>query len=90
MVLVRPIRGGTYMLGFLSKMVSVKGKGPLAMVYVPTNTMYTGDVYLVPAAEVVRLDLPVEEGVKLLVSGGLVAPAELPVAKSGIGVARRA
>jgi uncharacterized membrane protein len=76
-VLIRPIRGGAHMIGFLTRKVTVKGGKKMALVYVPTNTMYTGDVYLVGEREFTPLDIPVEDGVKLLVSGGLVAPERL-------------
>ena len=46
--------------------------------YIPTNHLYLGDVFFIPEEKVVRLDMPVEQAIRLLMSGGDRVPAEVP------------
>jgi uncharacterized membrane protein len=47
-------------------------------VFLPTTPNPTsGWLVLVPASELLELDLSIEEGIKLVVSGGIVSPSEL-------------
>jgi uncharacterized membrane protein len=47
-------------------------------VFVPsTPTPFTGFVVLVKPQEIIPLSVPVEEAIKLLVSGGIVVPPQL-------------
>jgi len=51
---------------------------PSLLVFVPTTPNPTsGFLVAVPRRDVVELDIPVEAGVKLVISGGLLVPAEL-------------
>jgi uncharacterized membrane protein len=64
-------------LGFLTKEFSVDlGSGPEAMVavYVPTNHLYLGDLVVVPRNAVFFPDLSVEEGVRVILTGGMAMP----------------
>jgi uncharacterized membrane protein len=47
----------------------------LCTVYVPTNHLYVGDVVVLPERDVVDTDLPLEDGVSLLLSMGASVPA---------------
>jgi len=74
-------RSGVYTLGFVTRdQVSMKpAEGRrldgYTLIFLPTTPNPTsGWMAAVPDAEVVPLDLSVEEGVKLIVSGGLVIP----------------
>lgn len=83
-VLVEFPKKGTFALGF----VTGDGVGPLKnhlSVYVPTAINPTsGFVLFIPEEEVLDPGLTVEEGVKLVVSGGVVAPpAGIPPSASG-------
>ena len=49
----------------------------LVSVFVPTNHVYVGDVFLVPAADVVRTEMGVREGIELIVSVGMALPRRL-------------
>jgi len=65
-------------LGFLTKEFSVDlGKGPEAVVavYVPTNHLYLGDLVIVPRDAVFFPDLTVEEGVRIILTGGMALPS---------------
>jgi uncharacterized membrane protein len=67
-------------LGFLTKEFSVDlGSGPEAMVavYVPTNHLYLGDLVVVPRNAVFFPDLSVEEGVRVILTGGMAMPLAL-------------
>ena len=43
-------------------------------VYVPTNHLYLGDVYLYRPDAVLMPDLTVEEGVRIFLTGGMAMP----------------
>ncbi|XP_022841880.1 uncharacterized protein LOC111365554 [Olea europaea var. sylvestris] len=46
----------------------------LCCVYVPTNHLYIGDIFLVNANDVIRPNLSVREGIEIVVSGGMSMP----------------
>jgi uncharacterized membrane protein len=81
-VMVEYPRTGVYTIGFLAKqdatlVVSEKGgsiKGH-SLVFLPTTPNPTsGWLAAVPAREVIPLEMSIEEGIKTIVSGGLVIP----------------
>ncbi|MCP4569657.1 MAG: DUF502 domain-containing protein [FCB group bacterium] len=76
-------RKGIYAIGFLSGKSRIK-KGDtvseMRLVFIPsTPTPFTGLVIYVPLEDIYPVDLGVEEAVKLLVSGGIVAPPEIAI-----------
>ena len=78
-VLVEYPRSGCYTMGFVTREAVpplVPGQNEaLAAVFLPTTPNPTsGWIVLVPHRELVRLPLTVEEGVKMVVSGGIVMP----------------
>ncbi len=77
--LVEYPRRGMWVLGF----VTTSAKGPVAdatpydlhYVFVPTTPNPTsGFLVLLPREEIITLDLSVDDGAKLIISGGIVAP----------------
>jgi len=75
-VMVEDSRRGLVM-GFLTKEFTVdRGQGPEPMVavYVPTNHVYLGDVMVCPRGRVFFPDLEVEDGVRILLTGGMSLP----------------
>ena len=46
----------------------------LRAVYVPTNNLYLGEIVLVGETDVFYTDIPIEEGIKIILSGGIAAP----------------
>lgn len=68
----------SYALGFRTETVARDGKN-LAVVFVPTNNLYLGEVLFIPEERVVRLTLTVEQAVKILVSGGIASPDKFSV-----------
>ncbi|PUZ65825.1 hypothetical protein GQ55_3G256500 [Panicum hallii var. hallii] len=51
-----------------------KGDEELCSVYVPTNHLYIGDIFLVNSAEIIRPNLSIREGIEIIVSGGMTMP----------------
>jgi uncharacterized membrane protein len=79
-VLIEYPRRGMYVIGFLTGEmkgeVSERTQSDLLAVFVPTTPNPTsGMLVLVPKDEVRRLDMPVDDGLKLIVSGGVYRPA---------------
>jgi len=72
-VLVEYPKEGSQALGFRTSTVEREGR-TLAVVYVPTNHIYLGELLFIPEENVVRLDMSVEHAVRILVSGGIAAP----------------
>ena len=81
-VMVEYPRTGVYTIGFLAKqdatlVVSEKGRSieGHSLVFLPTTPNPTsGWLAAVPAREVIPLEMSIEEGIKTIVSGGLVIP----------------
>lgn len=72
--------GHGFALGFLTKEFTVdRGKGPEAMlaVYVPTNHLYLGDVVICPRDQATFPDISVEEGIRILLTGGTALPQRM-------------
>jgi uncharacterized membrane protein len=70
--------GRGHVLGFLTREFTVdRGRGPepLVAVYVPTNHLYLGDVLVFAASEVEYPDIPVEQGIRIFLTGGMALPA---------------
>ena len=72
-------RKGLFTIGFItsdaSAEVEKKAKGKLINVFVPnTPTPATGFLVMVPAQEVIILDMKIEQAFKYVVSGGVLQP----------------
>lgn len=83
--LVEYPRKGCYSVGFMTGEVqgsSLGREGTFVTVFVPTTPNPTAGFLLVlPEAEVTRLDMTVEEGMKFIISLGLVPMSELQAGK---------
>jgi uncharacterized membrane protein len=63
--------------GFLTREFTMdRGNGPEAMVavYVPTNHLYLGDVFVYPRQQATYPNLSVEEGIRIFLTGGMALP----------------
>lgn len=85
-VIIEYPRSGLFAFGFLTKEHTVKsskdGKETrLRAVYVPTNNLYLGEIVLVSEEDVFYTDIPIEEGIKIILSGGIAAPNTIWEAK---------
>ncbi|KAL0346599.1 UNVERIFIED_CONTAM: protein CONTINUOUS VASCULAR RING 1 [Sesamum calycinum] len=75
--IIRHPRIGEYAFGFITSSLSLQsysGEEELFCVYVPTNHLYIGDIFLVGAKDVIRPNLSVREGIEIVVSGGMSMP----------------
>jgi uncharacterized membrane protein len=80
-VLIEDPRRG-YALGFQTREFTVdRGQGPEALlaVYVPTNNLYLGDVVIVERARAVFPDISVEEGIRIVLTGGMALPPKIRI-----------
>jgi len=78
-VVIEYPRKGLYAFGFLTKESSVmschnRSELCLRAVYVPTNNLYLGEIVLVSEGDVFYTDIPIDEGIKIILSGGIAAP----------------
>ncbi|URE41447.1 hypothetical protein MUK42_33925 [Musa troglodytarum] len=67
-VIIRHPRVGEYAFGFITSTVilqSYSGEDELFCVYVPTNHLYIGDIFLVNSNDVIRPNLSVREGIAI-------------------------
>lgn len=96
-VLVEYPRAGVWTVGFVTnetraQLPTEQGATEAVMVFFPTTPNPTsGWLALVPTAELLEVDLSIEEGVKLIVSGGIVTPVALGarIRRPGEGSVRR-
>lgn len=76
-VLVEYPKMGTFAVGFLTSEVSIKGDSRnqrLYSVYLPTNNLYLGNVALFKEEDLIITDFTIEEGLKIVLSGGTAFP----------------
>lgn len=86
-VIIKHPRAGEFAFGFITSsfiLQSYTGEEELYSVYVPTNHLYIGDIFLVNSKEVIRPNLSVREGIEIVVSGGMSMPQMLTTSDSGI------
>jgi uncharacterized membrane protein len=65
-VIIRHPRIGEYALGFITSTVTLRdghGDQQLTCVYVPTNNLYLGDIFLMSHADAIVPDLSVREAI---------------------------
>jgi len=78
-VLVEYPAKGRYAIGFLTsrtERITPNGKERLANVFIPTvPVVTTGFLILYPENEVMTIKLSIEKAIKMVMSGGIVAPA---------------
>ncbi|CAH8334170.1 unnamed protein product [Eruca vesicaria subsp. sativa] len=75
--IIRHPRIGEYAFGFITSSVTLQtdqGEEELCSVYVPTNHLYIGDVFLVNTEEIIRPNLSIREGIEIIVSVGMTMP----------------
>ncbi|XP_071737245.1 protein LIKE COV 1-like isoform X2 [Rutidosis leptorrhynchoides] len=85
--IIRHPRIGEYAFGFITSSVILQnysGDEELYSVYVPTNHLYIGDIFLVNSKDVIRPNLSVREGIEIVVSGGMSMPQILSTLDSSV------
>jgi uncharacterized membrane protein len=86
-VIVEYPRPGVYSYGFLTKDCVIKTERDgrescLKAVYIPTNLIYFGDIVLFPEEHIFFTDIPIEEGIKIILSGGIATPSKISEVKA--------
>ncbi|CAK9138781.1 unnamed protein product [Ilex paraguariensis] len=79
---IRHPRVGEYAFGFITSTIILRkssGSEELCCVYVPTNHLYLGDIFLVNSKDIMRPNLSVREGIEIVISGGLSIPQILTI-----------
>jgi len=79
-VLVEYPQKGIFSLGFLTNEVTMdpaQNNGLFFSVYIPTNNLYLGQVALFKAEDVIFTGFTVEEGLKIILSGGTAFPPSI-------------
>jgi len=85
-VIVEYPRPGVYAYGFLTKECTIKTvrddhETSLKAVYIPTNLIYFGDIALFRDEHIFFTDIPIEEGIKIILSGGIATPSKISEVK---------
>lgn len=85
-VVVEYPRPGVFVFGFLTKECTIKadkeGKEfSLRAIYIPTNNLYLGEIALFKNEEVFYTNIPVDEGIKIILSGGIATPGRISEVK---------
>ncbi|XP_048128441.1 protein LIKE COV 2-like isoform X2 [Rhodamnia argentea] len=75
--IIRHPRIGEYAFGFITSTVILQKDNEdeeLCSVFVPTNHLYIGDIFLVNSKDIIRPNLSIREGIEIIVSGGMTMP----------------
>jgi uncharacterized membrane protein len=76
-VIVEYPRKGSFVFGFQTKECLLKENNTekkLIAVYIPTNNLYLGEVVFFDEESVIHTNIPIQEGIKIILSGGIAAP----------------
>lgn len=83
-VIIRHPRNGEFAFGFITGQTvlqSYEGELELFTVYVPTNHIYVGDIFLLQKQDIIKNNLSVREGLEIVVSVGMAIPPNVTVLK---------
>ncbi len=84
-VLVEFPRPGMRTIGFVTNRVTDTSGQKLVNVYIPTTPNPTsGYLEIIPEADVIHLDMPVDDAIMMVVSGGMVSPQVIDKPKQDI------
>ncbi|CAJ1972426.1 unnamed protein product [Sphenostylis stenocarpa] len=89
--IIRHPRVGEYALGFITSSVILRNRDDeeLFCVYIPTNHLYIGDIYLISPNDILRPNLSVREGIEIVISGGMSIPQILTTMDAHVTFAPR-
>ncbi|CAK8569612.1 unnamed protein product [Lathyrus sativus] len=90
--LVKHPRIGEYTLGFITSSIILRkprDEEELYCVYVPTNHLYLGDIFLISPDDILRPNLSVREGIEIVISGGMSIPQVLTTGDAHAKLASR-
>ncbi|XP_050160000.1 protein LIKE COV 3-like [Malus sylvestris] len=90
--IIKHPRIGEYALGFITSTVVLSQRNvgeELCCVYIPTNHLYLGDIFLISPKDILRPNLSVREGIEIVISGGLSIPQLLTTVDAQVLTPRR-
>ncbi|KAL3734143.1 hypothetical protein ACJRO7_023487 [Eucalyptus globulus] len=90
--IIRHPRMGEYAFGFITSSVILQrnvGEEELTCVYVPSNHLYLGDIFLISSNDIIRPNLSVREGIEIVISGGMSIPQILTTVDAQVTPAAR-
>eukprot|EP00249_Psilotum_nudum_P001009 c13261_g1_i1 orf=302-1132(+) len=90
--IIKHPRVGEYAFGFITSSVILQndtGDEELCSIYVPTNHLYIGDIFLVNSKDIIRPNLSVREGIELVASVGMTMPQIISPLEIGGGLGDR-
>lgn len=77
-VMIEYPKDDCWTIGFLTNMINDENDKIMALVYIPTSpTPNSGWVAIIPIENVYDTDLPVQEALRMVLSGGTVSPTHL-------------
>ena len=79
-VVIKHPRNGEFAFAFITgqtTLVTSEGDTELYVVYVPTNHVYVGDIFLLGDKDIYRNNLSVREGIEIVVSVGMAVPPKI-------------
>ncbi|XP_020255348.1 protein LIKE COV 1-like [Asparagus officinalis] len=80
--ILRHPRIGEYAIGFITSTVTLRKNTDdeeLTCVYVPTNHLYLGDIFLVNSKDIIRPNISIREALEIIASVGMSIPRTLSV-----------
>jgi len=84
-VLVEFPRPGMKTIGFVTNRVKDTKGNKLVNVYIPTSPNPTsGYLEIIPEEDVVTIDMPIDDAIKMVVSGGMISPEVIDKPKQDI------
>ncbi|THG09211.1 hypothetical protein TEA_027397 [Camellia sinensis var. sinensis] len=89
--IIRHPRIGEYAFGFITSNVILRrntGDEEFCCVYVPSNHLYLGDIFLVNSNDIMRPNLSVRECIEIVISGGMSIPKILTTDDASIPTIR--
>ncbi|XP_052202423.1 protein LIKE COV 1-like isoform X2 [Diospyros lotus] len=90
--IIRHPRIGEYAFGFITSTVILRrstGDEEFCCIYVPTNHLYLGDIYLINSNDIMKPNLSVRECIEIVISGGMSVPKVLTTEDSQVVPAAR-
>jgi len=79
-VIVEYPRPNVYAFGFLTKECVIESgeqESHFKAIYIPTNNLYLGEIVLFDDKSITYTDIPIEDGIKIILSGGIAAPSKI-------------
>lgn len=80
-------RQGVYAFGFLTKECTIstyEENFSMKTVYIPTNNLYLGEIVLLDEKSIIYTNIPIEDGIRIILSGGIATPSKIMSSKGEV------